>query len=78
LKWLVYYTSKNRFINIYTWVSSADFKYADELLTHEFYQLGLPEKNPARSVFWTEAYMDEYGKGMMVTCAAPVYQADEL
>ncbi|MEZ4525733.1 MAG: methyl-accepting chemotaxis protein [Desulfobacterales bacterium] len=74
----VYYTSKNRFISIYPRVSSADFKYADEMLTHEFYQLGLPEKNPGRSVFWTEAYMDEYGKGLMVTCAAPVYLADDF
>ena len=72
----VYYTSKNRFMAIYPWVSSSDFKYSDELLTHEFYDKGLPEKNPGRSVFWTEAYMDEAGKGLMVTCAAPVYHQD--
>ncbi len=74
----VYYTSREHFINIYPWTASTDFRYSDELQNHEFYSLGLPEKNPDKKSFWTEAYMDEYGKGLMVTCAAPVYEADEF
>ncbi|WP_232281979.1 SpoIIE family protein phosphatase [Beggiatoa alba] len=70
----VYYTSKNQFINIYPWVKSADFHFSAELYTHEFYTLGLPENNPSKSVFWTSAYIDEAGKGLMVTSAAPVYE----
>lgn len=73
-----YYTSANRFINIYPWVSSGDFKFSDELYTHGFYTMGLPGNNPQRQVFWTEAYVDEAGKGMMVTCAAPVYDGDQF
>lgn len=74
----VYYTSKNKFIMIYPWVASKDFKYSDELLGHEFYKLGLPEANKDRSVFWTEAYLDEAGKGLMVTCAAPIYKNNDF
>ncbi len=74
----VYYTSKHQFINIYPWVSSRKFKYSDTLLTHEFYTLGLPENNKDRSGFWTRIYADEYGKGLMTTCAAPVYDRDRF
>lgn len=72
LAW-VYYLSKNDFINIYPWVSAADFRYSSRLKEHDFYQLGLPGQNPTRQTFWTQAYLDEYGKGLMTTCSAPVY-----
>ncbi|MEW6265644.1 MAG: PAS domain S-box protein [Thermodesulfobacteriota bacterium] len=74
----IYYTSRNNFINIYPWVSSKDFKFSEELHTHEFYTLGLPENNPDRKRFWTKVYVDEYGKGLMTTCAAPVYDRDRF
>ncbi|MEW6669055.1 MAG: ATP-binding protein [Thermodesulfobacteriota bacterium] len=69
----VYYTSASNFINIYPWVSSKKFRFSKELLSHEFFLLGLPENNPKQTLFWTEVYVDEYGKGLMTTCAAPVY-----
>ncbi|MBN1930385.1 MAG: response regulator [Desulfobacterales bacterium] len=74
----VYYTSANNFINIYPWVSSLDFKFSKDLQTHEFFTLGLPDKNPDRKLFWTDVYVDEYGKGLMTTCAAPVYDGDRF
>ncbi|MBU0769529.1 MAG: PAS domain S-box protein, partial [Proteobacteria bacterium] len=74
----VYYTSQNNFINIYPWVSSKDFKFSKELYTHEFYTLGLLENNPDRKRFWTNVYVDEYGKGLMTTCAAPIYDQDRF
>jgi PAS domain S-box-containing protein len=74
----VYYTSAADFLNIYPWVSSAKFKFSYEFYTHEFFQLGTPEKNPERKLFWTEVYVDEYGKGLMTTCAAPVYDQDRF
>jgi len=73
-----YYTSANKFINIYPWVASQDFKFGEELYTHEFYWQALPENNPNRQRFWSSAYIDEAGKGLMVTCAAPVYDGDEF
>ncbi len=74
----VYYTSAANFINIYPWVSSTKFKFSKELHTHEFFRLGAPDKNPERKLFWTEVYVDEYGKGLMTTCAAPVYDQDRF
>jgi phosphoserine phosphatase RsbU/P len=72
----VYYTSARDFINIFPWVTSTAFVFSPELYTHEFFFGGKPENNPDRTAFWTEAYLDEYGKGLMVTAAAPVYQGD--
>ncbi|HPG30170.1 MAG TPA: hypothetical protein PKY81_05270 [bacterium] len=76
-----YYVSKNEFINIYPWEHSNSisskpeeiYHYIAELLTLEFYKFGLPENNPLRKLFWTPAYIDTAGKGMMITCSKPVY-----
>lgn len=72
----IYYTSKNNFINIYPWVPSDKFQFSQELYTHEFYFWGLPESNPERKIIWTPAYVDEYGEGLMVTAAKPIYRED--
>ncbi|WP_039913091.1 cache domain-containing protein [Cellvibrio mixtus] len=74
----VYYTSKNKFINIYPWVPSSEFKFSDKLYKKEFYTLGVPEANPDRNIFWTSVYLDEAGKGTMVTAAKPVYRHNEF
>lgn len=74
----IYYISKNNFINIYPWVHSGKFQFSQELYTHEFYTWGLPSVNPDRKIFWTPAYLDEYGEGLMVTAAQPVYRNDEF
>ena len=74
----IYYTSKNNFINIYPWVPSDKFQFSHDLYTHEFYIWGLPDNNPDKKIFWTPAYLDEYGEGLMVTAAQPVYQNDEF
>jgi len=77
LAW-VYYTSANRFANIYPWVTSQDFKVSEEAYTHEFYWKGLPKHNPDRQRYWTNAYIDEGGKGLMVTSGAPIYDGDHF
>jgi hypothetical protein len=69
----IYYTSKNKFINIYPWTNSQEFRFSEKMFTHEFYAWGLPSVNPEKRIFWTPAYIDEYGKGMMVTAAKPIY-----
>jgi hypothetical protein len=40
----------------------------------DFFTHGAERLNPGRTVFWTSPYEDHYGKGMMVTVAAPVYR----
>ncbi len=74
----VYYTSKEEFLNIYPWVASSQFRFSPDLYKHGFYTQGLPASNPQRKPFWTEVYVDEYGKGLMTTCAAPVYDQDRF
>ncbi|MGF1533781.1 MAG: SpoIIE family protein phosphatase [Bernardetiaceae bacterium] len=76
LTW-VYYVSP-RGINIYPWTGTEQFAFTEDLLHHEFYTDAVPERNPQQRVFWTSAYMDEAGRGLMVTCAAPVYDRDEF
>ena len=39
--------------------------------------VGIGEQ-PERKTFWTKAYVDETGQGLMVTCGAPVYHNDEF
>lgn len=74
----IYYISGNRFVNIYPWIPSQEFNFSPDLYRHEFYLLGRPKNNPERDLFWTEIYVDEYGKGLMTTCAAPVYDGDRF
>lgn len=73
----VYYTSASRFINIYPWSSTESFFYTDTLLTKPFFTLVLPSADPKQRVVWTPAYLDEAGKGLMVTVSAPVYDAND-
>jgi len=74
----VYYTSQQRFINIQPWVPSATARFGTALYDKPFYQLGLPAGNPGRAIRWTPLYVDEYGKGMMVTATKPVYRGAEF
>ncbi len=68
-----YYTSAARFIAMYPNTSCQDFFFSDALYEHEFYNLGRPPLNPLRKQFWTNAYIEEAGKGLMATIGAPVY-----
>ncbi len=70
--WL-YYTSENNFINIYPWISSKDFSYTDELQKTEFYTYVTPQNNPLRKALWTPVYLDQAGKGLMVSLSSPIY-----
>ena len=70
----VYYTSQNRFTHIFPRASPSQFFYSDKSLEYDVFTMALPKNNPQRKVFWTPPYLDEAGKGMMVTVGAPVYQ----
>lgn len=74
----VYYTSQNRFTHIYPRVSPRIFCYTDKSLEYDMFTMASPNNNPQRKIFWTPPYRDEAGKGMMVTVAAPVYEADHF
>ena len=72
----VYYTSQNRFTHIFPQASPNEFFYSDKSLEYDVFTMALPKNNPQRKIFWTPPYLDEAGKGMMVTVASPVYQGD--
>lgn len=74
----IYFTSSRGFVNSYPWVPSKRFKFSFDMFTHEFFQRGNQAYNPARDLFWTEVYVDTHGKGLMITCAAPVYDTDQF
>jgi hypothetical protein len=74
----VYYTSRQRFIHIHPWTHSKVVAYSPRLLRMDFFARGRPGENPARQLFWTAPYEDHYGKGMMVTVAAPVYRGRQF
>ncbi|MCK9985133.1 MAG: hypothetical protein AzoDbin1_01605 [Azoarcus sp.] len=72
----VYYTSRSGFVSIYP--LDGQWKYLtwrDEMLTHPVVTRSAPENNPDRALRWSEAYVDEAGKGMMSSLTAPVYDA---
>lgn len=75
--WL-YYTSENNFVNMYPWISSKDFTFSEKLKTVEFYKIANPLHNPFRRIVWSPAYIDEAGKGTMITLSAPIYDKDNF
>jgi len=70
----IYYTSANYFMSFYPWIESTEFSFAEEFYKYEFYTLGLPNNNLSGTIFWTNPYIDAAGKGLMVTCAIPIYE----
>jgi diguanylate cyclase (GGDEF)-like protein/PAS domain S-box-containing protein len=74
----VYYLSKRKFILAAPWADPSELHYTPAFYELPFYQLGTPEKNPTRRLYWTNSYLDEYGQGQMVTLGAPVYVNDEF
>ena len=74
----VYYTSASGMMALYPWVPCNAFHYSDGLLQHDFFAGGLPQNNPHRRSFWTPAYVDEAGQGLMATLAAPIYDTHSV
>ncbi|OGO80147.1 MAG: hypothetical protein A2Y21_05050 [Clostridiales bacterium GWC2_40_7] len=73
--WL-YYTSASNFINMYPWIASEKFSFSEKLKSVDFYTIADPQNNPDREIGWTSAYLDEAGKGYMVTLSTPIYDHD--
>jgi len=61
---------------MYPWVSSEEFSYSDGLKKVPFYTVAIPENNLTRDAVWTPVYLDEAGKGLMVTLSSPIYDGD--
>ncbi|MFA6309072.1 MAG: diguanylate cyclase [Clostridia bacterium] len=72
----IYYTSQNNFINMYPWVSSAEFSFAKDLKSEKFFTVATPKNDPLRTSIWTPVYLDRAGKGLMVSLSSPIYDRD--
>jgi signal transduction histidine kinase len=73
----LHYTSKRRFVIEFPFRPNALQAFDDTIYTMEYYVRSLPHHNKEDKVFWTDVYLNHYGKGIMVTCAAPVYKGSE-
>ncbi|MEI6858691.1 MAG: response regulator [Shewanella sp.] len=73
----VYYISKRRIMSYFPWPSDEQ-RFREELLTKKQFQLATPAMNPQRSMFWSPAYVESAGKGLLTTLGAPIYLQDEF
>ncbi|MCY7406548.1 MAG: hypothetical protein LH631_03990 [Alkalinema sp. CAN_BIN05] len=48
------------------------------LLLEPFFKLGRPDINPIRSPYWTKSSASQFGNGMIISRAAPVYLGDQF
>ncbi len=74
----VYYLSRRRFMCVYPYIPFDDFFMDDAFFELDLFSRGTPEKNPLRNAYITEVYLDEAGKGLMVSVGAPVYQQGDF
>ncbi len=82
-RWSYYFSGKEDFVTAFPWqdntvnVKSAHAATMEGVLAYWFgfdvYRLATPERNPDGRGYWTEAYLDTAGAGLMVSHAAPVY-----
>ncbi|MEM6452209.1 MAG: ATP-binding protein [Cyanobacteria bacterium P01_D01_bin.105] len=72
----VYYTSARKFMNLYPY--NEEFEFDSSMLEAPFFVGGKPTQNARKEAFWTEAYQDLAGQGLMVTTAAPVYEEEDF
>ncbi|NCB51693.1 MAG: sensor domain-containing diguanylate cyclase [Clostridia bacterium] len=73
----IYYTSENDYVYLYPQVPE-EFVYTDELKSVAFYTVAMPENDPSRAAVWSPVYLDEVGKGFMVTLSSPIYYEDDF
>ncbi len=82
-RWSYYFSGKEDFVTAFPWqdntvnVKSANAATMEGVLAYWFgfdvYRLATPERNADGRSYWTEAYLDTAGAGLMVSHAAPVY-----
>jgi diguanylate cyclase (GGDEF)-like protein len=86
LRWSYFFSAARDLLVISPWEASADIlgrqtsvrTYLEQLQTLELATAGRPENNPDRLGYWTKAYLDQAGAGLMVSRAAPVYWGSEF
>ncbi len=86
LRWTYFNAAAKDLLVVAPWMSKKDFlaeePHISSFLAHswtlEVATAGLPENNPKRQPYWTQAYLDQGGAGLMVSHGAPVYWGNEF
>jgi len=85
LRWSYFFAAGEDLLAIAPWGESAELLGGQGVKTHlealwamELAGKALPQNNPERLAYWTDAYLDQAGAGLMVSRAAPVYFGDEF
>ncbi|RQO69241.1 hypothetical protein DBR44_13350 [Aquitalea sp. FJL05] len=68
----VYYVSRQQFIYLYPFTPAADFHYSLATPNGVFWRMVLPEVNPGGRRIMTPVYIDQAGKGAMLTIGQPI------
>lgn len=86
LRWTYFNAAAKDLLVVAPWVSKKDFlaeepnvsSFLTHSWTYEVATAGSPENNPKRQPYWTQAYLDQGGAGLMVSHGAPVYWDNEF
>ncbi|HEX5391935.1 MAG TPA: diguanylate cyclase [Rhodocyclaceae bacterium] len=86
LRWSYFFSAKKDLHVMSPWASSGEVLGAEQSIrtflqeswTYEITKRGLPVQNPKHVRYWTKAYLDQAGAGMMVSLGAPIYWGDEF
>lgn len=86
LRWSYFFSAKKDLHVMSPWASSGEVLGAEnsirtflqESWTYEITKRGLPDQNPKHERYWTKAYLDQAGAGMMVSLGSPIYWGNEF
>ena len=82
LKWSYVFDADQSFVSLYPWSDVSDMRGESaqarlaryhSWFDYSVFQYATPSQNPDHLAFWTAAYPDAGGSGLMVTHGAPVY-----
>ena len=74
----VYYIASTGLMYVYPWTKTRESGFGDDVFLQDVFQLGRPEANPKRRPFWTPAYLDMAGLGLVASHGAPLYRDDSF
>lgn len=75
----VYFNNADSLNHIYPYFDViSQYPHDVDVTQFSFFYLGDPERNPERTIKWTEVYLDPAGQGWMTTAVKPVYLSDQF
>ena len=69
-----YYISKNRFVNIFPWVSREVWRYSDHLINRKYFT-DVQHKMTKGELYWSSPFSDSAGTGLTASLATGVSKA---